>query len=386
MKGRELLPGGRRAALWALAAAGGAAFAAGLRWAPRRALTDLLLANFYFLGLAAATVAVLAIHHVARAGWPTLFRRVPEAMAAYLPTGAVLLAGVWAGAPSLYHWAHHGAAEHDAILHAKAGWLNLTAWAVRSALALALWWAFSRALVRNSRRQDESGDLELTARNRRLSAAFLPLFAATFTFAAIDWIMSLEPHWYSTLFPWYVFAGCLVHAFAGIAVLTLALKARGFFPELNAHHLHDLGKLLFGFSVFWAYLWFSQFLLIWYSNIPEETVYYAARWSRGWMLLQGANLLLNFLAPCALLLRSEDKKDASRLASAALVVCAGRWLDLYIMAVPSLGSGARPHWLDLPVFLGVAALFALAFERSFRSAAPIPSRDPYLEESLHHQG
>lgn len=384
MKGRSFLDGRQRAALAAFAAVGTAAFLAGLAFAPRRAWADLLLANVYFLGLSAAAVAFVAIQHVVRAGWPTLFRRVPEAMAGYLPIGAALMAAVWVGAGTLYHWAHEGATHHDAVLHAKAGWLNLPAWTARSAAALLLWWAFARALTLNSRRQDASGDLALTARNRGLSAAFLPLYGITFTFAAIDWIMSLEPHWYSTIFPWYLFGGCFVQAVAVTALLTLALRGRGLFPELNEHHLHDLGKYLFAFSVFWAYLWFSQFLLIWYSNIPEEAVYYAARGSRGWLILQGFNLALNFLAPAALLLRAEDKRTAGRLALAAAVLCAGRWLDLYIMTIPSLGAGARPHWLDVPVFAGTLALFLLAFDRAFRSASPVPVKDPYLAESFHH--
>ncbi|MBI5201342.1 MAG: hypothetical protein HY925_07125 [Elusimicrobia bacterium] len=386
MKRRSLLEPGERSALAAAAAVSAAVFLLGLKLSPARAWTDLLLFNVYFLGPSAAALAFIAIQYVAGAGWPTLFRRVPEAMTAYLVPGAALIAALLAGSHQLYHWAHAEAIEHDAVLRAKAGWLNLNGWTVRSALALGLWWAFGRAIVLNSRRQDVSGDAALTLRNRGLSAAFLVAYGITFTFASIDWVMSLEPHWYSTMFPWYLFGGCFVQAIAGITLLTLALRRRGLFEELNAHHLHDLGKYLFAFSVFWAYLWFSQFLLIWYSNIPEESAYYAARLSRSWMTLQAANLVLNFVAPFVLLLRASAKKRPGLLAAAALVICAGRALDLYIMTVPALGTGARPHWLEPAVGLGLGALFLLAFDRAFGAAGPVPVKDPYLVESLHHHG
>ncbi len=386
MNHRSLLDPRARSACAVLAVLGAAAFLIGLKAAPQRALAGLLLGNVYFLMLSITALVFIAISNLAGAGWPVLFRRVPEAMTSYLPAGALGMLIVLLGAHSLYHWAHPAAAVHDLLLHAKAGYLNLPFWAVRAVLILSLWSAFARALLKNSRLQDADGDVARTHKNKRLSAVFMVVFGATFTLASIDWIMSLEPHWYSTMFPWYMFGGAFLHALAAIALLTVLLNQRGFFTPFNEHHRHDLGKYVFSFGIFWAYLWFCQFLLIWYANIPEEISYYALRSSRGWMAVQALSLLANFIVPSALLLRIASKKDERILIAACLSVCAGRGLDLYVMVMPSLSGAARPHWLDLPIFLGLAGVFILLFDRAFAAAPAVPEKDPYLVESLHHHG
>ena len=386
MNHRSLLGPGARSACAALVFLGAAAFLAGLKLAPQRALAALLLGNSYFLMLAITALVFIAVSNLSVAAWPVLFRRVPEAMTAYLPAGAAVMLVVLLGSHTLYHWAHAAAAVHDPVLHAKAGYLNLPFWTVRLVLILASWWVFARAIVKNSRLQDEDGDVERTHKNKRLSAAFMVVFGLTFTLASIDWVMSLEPHWYSTMFPWYMFGGAFLHALAAVALLTVLLNRQGLFPELNSHHRHDLGKFVFGFGVFWAYLWFCQFLLIWYANIPEETAYYAVRSSRGWLAVQALSLLANFLAPSALLLAIASKKDDRILSWACVSVCLGRGLDLYVMIMPSVSAGARPYWADLPIFLGLAGVFLILFDRAFAAAAPVPAKDPYLVESLHHHG
>jgi|CXWL01.1.fsa_nt_gi hypothetical protein len=386
MNHKSLLAPGAKAACATLAAIGAAAFLLGLKLAPQRTLAAFLLGNTYFLMLAITALVFIAIQNLVAAGWPTLFRRVPEAMTAYLPAGALGMLVVLLGSHSLYHWAHHAASVHDPILHAKAGYLNLPFWALRAAVILAAWMAFARAILKNSRLQDADGRVEHTHKNKRLSAAFMAVFGLTFTLASVDWVMALEPHWYSTMFPWYMFGGAFLHALAAITLLTILLNRRGFFQELNTHHRHDLGKYVFGFAVFWAYLWFCQFLLIWYANIPEEVAYYSLRSSRGWMAVQTLSLLGNFLMPCALLLAIASKMNARVLIAACVSVCLGRGLDLYVMIMPSVSGAARPHWGDLPIFLGLAGVFVLLFDRAFAAAAPMPGKDPYLVESLHHHG
>lgn len=387
MNRQRLLAPGARNACAALAVLGVGALLIGLKLAPQRTLAALLLGNTYFLMLAVTSLVFIAIQNLVAAGWPVLFRRVPEAMTAYLPAGGLGLLVVLLGSHSLYHWAHHTAGVHDAILEAKAGYLNLPFWSLRALVILVLWWVFARAIVLNSRLQDIDGDVERTHRNKRLSAAFMLVFGVTFTLASIDWVMSLEPHWYSTMFPWYMFGGAFLHALAAVALTTVLLNRRGFFPKFNEHHRHDLGKYVFGFGVFWAYLWFCQFLLIWYANIPEETAYYALRSSPSWLTVQALSLAANFLVPSALLLRILSKKDDRVLLAACVSVCIGRGLDLYVMIMPSVaGASARPHWVDVPVFLGLAGVFVLLFERAFSSAPAEPARDPYLVESLHHHG
>ena len=385
MKRRSLLDPWAKGLLLVLAAAGAAVFFAAFKAAPGRALAALLLGNVYFLMLAAAALVFIAIQYLSGAGWSVLFRRVPEAMTAYLPAGALVMLAVLAGAKYLYPWAQAGAV-HDELLLEKAGYLNLPGWTARTALALFSWWWFSRAIAGHSRAQDLDGGAGHTRKASRLSAIFLVVFGITFTLASVDWVMSLDPHWYSTIFPWYMFGGAFIQAVAAVTLLTLLLARRGLLPGFGDGHRRDLGKYLFAFSVFWTYLWFCQFLLIWYANLPEEISYYAARSSRGWLAVQTLSVAANFLAPCALLLRASAKKDGRFLAAACLSLCAGRWLDLYVMIMPSLQVSARPQWLDAPVFLGLASVFVLLFDRAFAAAPPQPVKDPYLEESLHHRG
>ncbi len=381
---RSLLDPWAKKLLFVLAAAGAAAFFFGFKAEPGRALAGLLLGNVYFLMLAAGALVFIAIQNLSGAGWHTLFRRVPEAITSYIPAGAAIMLVVLAGARYIYPWAQAGAA-HDELLLGKAGYLNLPGWAARTALALLAWWWFSRALSGHSRGQDLDGDVGHTRKAGRLSAVYLVVFGVTFTLASIDWIMSLQPHWYSTIFPWYMFGGAFVQALAALTLLTVLLARRGLLPGFGDGHRHDLGKYLFAFSIFWTYLWFCQFLLIWYANIPEEISYFAARSSRGWLAVQFLGVAANFLAPCALLIQTSAKKDDRFLAAGCLSLCAGHWLDLYVMIMPSISPSALPHWADLPVFLGLAAVFVLLFDHAFAAAPPVPEKDPYLEESLHHK-
>ncbi|MBI5594575.1 MAG: hypothetical protein HY928_00650 [Elusimicrobia bacterium] len=306
-------------------------------------------------------------------------------MSAYIPAGACLMIVLLLGMGHLYHWAHHGAADNDAILRAKAFYLNPSAFAWRLVAILGCWVIFPRLIRRNSVAQDRDGAVRWTHDNVAVSAAFLAVFAISFTVASVDWIMSLEPHWYSTIFAWYLFSGLFVGGLAAIALLLILLKRRGEFQELRPGHLHDLGRLIFAFSVFWAYMWFSQFLLIWYSNIPEETIYFAVRYRGGWGSLFWVNLAVNLLLPFGLLLRAGDKRTEGRLLAACGIILAGRWLDLFVMIMPSvMPGGPRVSWPEATVFLGVGSLFLILFERALRSASLVPQKDPYLSESLGH--
>ena len=371
-----------RAVLKAVALLSAAAFAAGLRLAPQGAWGSLLLADVFLLSLALAGAVFVALNYLSSSGWATLFRRVPEAMTGALLAGAALTAVLLLGTRTLYPWAGPEAAA-DPVLAGKAAWLNRPFFSLRAAAYLALWIALARTLVRRSRLQDASKDPALTARNVGQSALFLVVFAATFTLATIDWLMSLEPRWFSTIYPWYVFSGLFVSGIAGLTALLIALRRRGAYPELNRHHLHDLGKYLFAFSVFWAYLWFSQFLLIWYSNIPEETVHYVLRLSPGWRVLFWLNPLANFAVPFFVLLTVKRKSSERILLAACAVILAGHVLDLHMLIMPSI-PGPRPLWLEADVLAGAAALFLLSFDADFARAGAVPSADPYLSESLHH--
>ncbi|MCP3140162.1 hypothetical protein [Pyxidicoccus xibeiensis] len=382
--GFEVGPGVRRAAL-GFAVAGLGTLAVGLALEPARALSSLLTSGFYFLCLGLGGALFLALMYVANAGWFTVFKRIPEAFAAYVPWGAVPLLALLPFAPKLYLWARPGVMETDHLLHQKAAFLNVPFFAVRMVLMLALWTGFTWLLRRNSLRQDTERTEEGTRRNVVVSAVFLVLFGLTFCLAAFDWLMSLEPHWFSTIYALYNVAGLLSSSVSAITVAAILLHRAGALPQLNSSHLHDLGKLMFGFATLWAYLWFSQFLLIWYANIPEETVYFIARMHGGWATAFYCNLGLNWALPFLLLLPRPAKKDPGHLLRVAFLLLVGRWLDLHLMVAPAnLPDGVGLGVYELAGLLGVGALFTLAVTRAVRSSPMVPVGDPYLVESLHH--
>jgi hypothetical protein len=371
-------------ALTMTAAAAGVLFTVGAWLSPERAGAGLLLANFYFVSLALSALAFIAIQNLASAGWPVVFRRVPEAMTAYLPVGAAATAAIALGARFIYPWAAPGAAE---ALGGKAAYLNVGMFALRAAIIWAVWLFSARRLVVLSRGQDQTGGVGATRLAAAASAVCLVALAPTFTVASVDWLMSLEPKWTSTLYPWYIFSGTFEGGLAALAVAVVLLRRRGFFASLNEHHLHDLGKYVFAFSCFWAYLWFCQYLLIWYANIPDETTHFVLRMTPGWKILFFLNPIVNFVVPFALLLPAKRKRRERTLLVGASVVLAGRALDLYMLIMPPvLGAHASLGLAEPAAFVGLGALFLLAFDRAFASAASEPVRDPYLDESRHFTG
>lgn len=364
-----------------LALGGAATFLAGLALAPARAWTSLLMAGYLLIGFGLAGVVFVAVQYACGAGWSTAFRRVPEAMAMILPVGAGVIAVALVGHPSTYAWTIHP--PHGGF---QRFWLRWPFFLARVALYITVWMGFAVAIVRTSRRQDFDGDTRYTRRNVRLSVIFLIAFAVTFWLAGFDWVMSLEPNWASTIFGIYNFAGMFSGGLALLVLFVLWLRRTGPLRDfVNEEHLHDLGKLLFAFSTFWMYIWFSQYMLIWYADISEETAYYVARMHNAWAPLFLLNMLLNWAIPFAALLPRGTKRSPRALGRVAAVVLAGRVLDVYLMVAPPL-EGAHPLvgiW-EVGVLAGAAGALVLAFYRGIREAAPVPLKDPYLEESLHY--
>ncbi len=369
------------ASLRVLAIAGAAVFLIGTAVAPERAWTSLLMAGFLLTGFGLAGVVFIATQYASGAGWSAAFRRVPEAMACALPFGAAALAAVFLLHPSTYPWT--AGAPHPGF---QQFWLRWPFFLARAAVYAAVWFGFTIAIVRTSRRQDRDPALRWTRRNARLSVVFLIAFAITFWLASVDWIMSLEPKWASTIFGIYNFAGMFSGGLALLILLALWLRRAGPLRDfVNEEHLHDLGKLLFAFSTFWMYIWFSQYMLIWYADISEETAYYVARLHGAWAPLFLLNMILNWAVPFIALLPRGTKRSPRVLGRVAAAVLAGRVLDVYLMIAPPL-AGPRPLFglWEIGVLAAAAALLILAFYRAIRRAAPVPLNDPYLEESLHY--
>jgi NNP family nitrate/nitrite transporter-like MFS transporter len=341
-----------------------------------------ILNAFFFLTLALGAMVFVCIHHVSNAGWSTALRRVPEAMMTYVPIGAVAMLLVFFGRHSIYEWSHGIAPATDAM-RMKAAFLNTPFFFGRMAVVLAIWCGFAFLLWRESRRQDEDSLLEHTDRSKKYSAIFLAIFAITFSLASFDWLMSIEAEFYSTIFAFYCFSGLFVSGIAAMTLLVILLRRRGFLAQLNEDHLHNLGKMIFGFSTFWAYIWICQYLLIYYANLPEETVFYLRQTSTpGWKALFLINLFVNWLIPFVLLISRKAKRTEGMLLSACIVVLLGHWLDLYLMVFPSLGLSWMIAPVDLALVAGFAGLFLLIFATTLSRAALMPAHDPYLTESL----
>lgn len=356
---------------------------AGLSFNPQRFWPSLLQNAFFFLSLALGALVFVAIQFLANAGWSVVVRRVPEAMMGYLPIGAIALLAVFFGRHTLYEWTHADVVQASHVLQAKAAYLNTPFFFARMAVFLLLWVVLMRLLRRESQGQDVDGALVHTQRNRKYAAIFIVLFAITFSLASFDWLMSLEPEFYSTIFAFYCFAGSFLSGIAAMTLLVLWLRARGRLPQVNEEHLHNLGKLVLSFATFWAYLWLSQYLLIYYTNLPEETGYYLRRTGTpGWRALFILNLLLNWLIPFVLLLPRVAKRGTSWLAAGCVIVLAGHWLDLYTMIMPALKLSPMLNWVDVALACGFGALFCLSFSRNLVRASLVPKHDPYLQESL----
>jgi hypothetical protein len=377
------LPENTERLLRALVGIGVLTILAGSVFASDRIWPSLLLATYFLMSTALAGTFFVALQYVTGSSWSVALRRVPETLALLLPAAGVALLVVLLVRPSLYPWAGPSSG-HEALEGFKAFWLSRPFFLVRALIYLGLWIVLSLAIVRASRRQDSDGAVEHTLRNQKLSAGFIVVFALTFWLASFDWIMSREPHWSSTIFGVYNFAGMFLGGLATIIVLVVWLKRLGPLQRiLNEDHLHDLGRLLFAFSTFWAYIWFSQYMLIWYANFPEETVYYVRRLHGAWQPLFLLNFFLNWVIPFFILLMRASKRSATTLVRVAVLVLVGRWLDLYLMVVPTHATGQPPFGVwEIGPMVAAVALGLLGFFHYLRQAHVVPLRDPRLTESL----
>ncbi|HET9264649.1 MAG TPA: hypothetical protein VFO14_16475 [Vicinamibacterales bacterium] len=365
--------------------AGAVVLAAGVVAGVDRAWAGWLLASVGVLTTGLAGLLFVAILYASGASWGVAFRRAPEALSAAIPIGGAALLALVVFAPYGYPWAHGHEFHGGDLANFKRAWLSWPFFAARAVVYVVVWMAFARAIIGHSHRQDQDADAARSIRNIRLSIAFLVAFAVTFSLASFDWIMSIEPEWYSTIFGIYNFAGLFSGGLASIVLLVVWLQRGPLKHVVTEQHLHDLGKLLFAFCTFWMYIWFSQYMLIWYANIPEETTYYIARTRGAYEVLFSVNMVLNWVVPFFALLRRGPKKRSELIVKVAVVVLLGRWLDLYMMIVPPFSPSGPPFGLweiaAILAMVGVAVWVAL---RALGRARLVPVNDPRLDESLHY--
>lgn len=367
----------------ALAALGTLALAGGLFLDPHRTWANVLLVSNYLIGLSTGSLVLIALLYVTGARWSVPLRRLPEALALGLPVGGVGLAAVLLFHPSLYAWTAHSASEAGHSSPLRSLWLGRPFFLLRALAYLAIWLTFALLIVRNSRLQDKTGDPASTRSNSRLSAGFLVAFGLTCWLSSYDWLMSLEPDWTSTIFGVYHFAGVFLSALAAVTLLAVWLRRTSALLALvTEDRLHDLGTLLFSFSSFWMYIWFCQYLVIWYTNHPDETTGFLRRSVKPWPALVLLALILNWGIPFVVLLFRDAKRSPIILATVALVILAGRWVDLFVIIFPTQGEmHNEPGWIESGLMLGAAGIFGLTILRVLAAAPLVPVHDPLLDST-----
>jgi hypothetical protein len=372
-------------AAW-LALGGFGVFALGLGTDAPRAWGSYLIGFFFSLSLALAGSFFVAAQYLTSAGWCVSVRRIPEAMTAYLVPAAVLVVGVFYGAHELYHWTHDEAVATDLVLQHKHAYLNLPRMVAFMAVGFAVWIGSSAWMNRNSRRQDRTGEAGLTRRNAVLGAVFMVLFALTYSTTSIDLLMSLDPHWFSTIWAIYAFAILMQAGFAFMALATVFLRRTGKLDGfVSDSHVHDLGKLTFAFTVFWAYIAFSQFLLIWYANLPEETTFFLHRYGHGWGYVSVALPIAKFILPFLVLLPYRAKHTPAVLVPVTVWIIAATFLELWWIVTPAVSHGQLElPWMEAAVFAGFLGVFLLSFGISLSRHALVPVKDPRLHEAVEH--
>lgn len=342
------------------------------------------LTSFAFWGtIAVGGLFFTQLHHLVGAKWSVVIRRISETVMSVLPVLALFALPLIAGIGVLYPWSHPEHVVHDPILMSKAPFLNVPFFIVRLVLYVGVWAVLSWLLYKTSLAQDGS-NTDLRPRLRKISAPGMLLFAFTLTFAAFDWLMSLEPHWFSTIYGVYVFAGVVVAVVSFLTLMILVLKCRGVLADtITVEHYHDLGKLLFAFTVFWAYIAFSQFFLIWYANFPEETTFFHHRWTGTWKCVSTTLVLGRFVLPFLILMNREPKRNPRVLWVICPFLLAMHWLDLYWLVMPNLHhDGAHFSWIDAATFVGIGGIFLWIFWKRLVSAPVIPVGDPDLKTSM----
>jgi hypothetical protein len=351
-----------------------------------RPYAALYVAAFFFFMIALGVLAFYGIQYAAQAGWSPVLFRVMEAITYYVLPGGLVVLGValWAG-DHIFIWMDPEVVAHDELIQGKAGWLNKTWFAIRGLIFITGWSLYRYFSRKFSLAQDlaDVNDNSNFKKNFRISAAFLVFYIYTESIMSWDWIMSVDPHWFSTLFGWYVFASMFVSGITVIALITIYLKSKGLMEFVNNSHLHDLAKFMFAISVFWTYLWFSQFMLIWYANIPEEVTYFITR-IEDYNLPFFGMLILNFIFPFLVLMNSDYKRVPWFIVMAGIVILFGHYIDVFNMIMPAT-VGDRwfigvPEISAVLLFLG---LFLFIVFYALSKAPLLAKGNPFIKESEH---
>jgi hypothetical protein len=350
-----------------------------------------LIVNYYFFSISMGGAFFFVLQSISQSGWSSAFKRVSEAMMSYIPYAALFFLLLWFGMNDLYHWAHKGAIALDPAVQHKSGYLNIPFFFARMIIYFLLWIVFIRKLRQLSIQEDladpanTDGIMRLFGKTELYSKIFIFILAITLSLSAIDWIMSLDVKWYSTIFALKNMVAAFLHGVSILTLIVFILYKRGYFPFFNEYHLHDFARYIFMFSIIWGYFWFAQFMIIWYGNIPEETAYYFVRWKEGWKILFFLEIGLNWFIPFMVLLPVKASRNMTMITIVIIFLIIGQYVDLFVQIIPGTTGIFKYGWISLGMFLGFAGLFSLVVATTLSKSKILPTNHPYLDESLNHK-
>ena len=351
-----------------------------------RASFNYLVSYSFLVSIGVGAFFLITLDYVTNAVWSVPFKRITEFLAAIIPFLAIFIIPILFNMHEIFHWTHEEEVAQDHLLQGKASYLNISFFSIRTFLLIAIWSFFYFVIVRNSAKQDISGEQKLTTINTKYSAIFIPIFAVTISITAIDLLMSVEPHWFSAIFGVYYFSGTVIAALAAVTIAAVLLKENGYLPgKVTNDHLYSLGALMFVFVNFWAYIAFSQYLLIWYADLPEETFWFLQRWEGSWATFSILLMIIQFLVPYALLLSQPAKMDPKRLKFAAVWLLFAHLFDLFWLVMPGMPGMEEGYvfsWIDLVFPIATIGFIILLFSFKSKKQNLIPVGDPKLKRGL----
>ena len=357
----------------------------GLMSNPVKTWANLLMSNYYFLAVALGASFFGALQYISQSGWSSGFVRIPQAIGSFVPVAGILLLPIFLfGLHDLYHWAHPGVAEHDALIAHKSPYLNIPFFLIRYVIYFLAWTILYMVLRRFSLKEDQEPGLKYFHKSEFYSKIYIFVLAITFSLATFDWIMSIDVHWFSTIFAVRNFVMGFYHGSVLILIIVILLNKAGYLPFLHNSHLKDFTKYVFMLGIVWAYTWFSQYILIWYANIPEETVYYLPRTKGEFKFFFYAELIINWLVPFVLLMSGKVQTNKNALLAICIFLMFGQWVDLYQQVIVGTYGKLEINYIEIGIFIGYLGIFAFIVGRSLSKAALVAKNHPYLEESLKH--
>ncbi|MFW5725738.1 MAG: quinol:cytochrome C oxidoreductase, partial [Bacteroidota bacterium] len=361
-----------------------AAVIAGFITDSERTWANILLNNYYFITIAMGALLFYSIQYITNSGWSAVIQRLPQALGGFLPVGGLLMLLMYFGLPYVYEWAEPGITETDKLIAHKEPFLNVPFFMIRLVLYFVVFLSVGYLLRKYSVLQDKENNIRYYQKSRYYAQVYIFVGAIFFSFASKDWVMTIDSHWFSTLFGFRNMVVSMYYGSAAVILLLLFMRSQGYFSQVNDAHLHDLGRYLFRFSIVWGYLWFMQFLIIWYANISEFTAYYEPRFTGEWQPIFYAELILNFIIPFLVMMSDDFGKKPKVLLTISIILMIGLWLNIYLQIMPGSYGPMKFGFVEAGMWLGYLGLFLAIVFTALGRALLIPQNHPYLQESLHH--